>query len=170
VFGKLKYVPEERPDLAKAPITIVTAPLVSTAQTDRHKVGVNQVVGRSNCPECLEDKLEARSIVKSANKALTKNVDKLSTKIEGPIQRPFVRPQSRKREESCSSGKGDKNHRHANRKDTGAAKINYQKLKQDLAIGEARENAPFVVGKVVFPNLKTEEATSDGHKSGRKHN
>ncbi len=54
VFGKLKYVDEDdsHGESAKAPITIVTAPIVSTAKTDKHKVGINQVVGEENCSQC----------------------------------------------------------------------------------------------------------------------
>lgn len=177
VFGKLKYVDnDEHGETAKAPITIVTAPLVSTARTEKHKVGVNEVVGEENCEQCEEEDRDAKRVTKSSNKALFKNVDNLSTKIEGPIKNPIVVHEEEKSEE-CESGAGEKSHHHRERKETGAAHINYKKLQQDLAIGEARENAPFVVGKVVFTSnkhLSTEhdsEAPTDVHggKSSRKH-
>lgn len=61
VFGKLKYVDDDaHGEAIKAPITIVTAPLVSTAEVEHHKVAKNEVVGKSNCPECKEQKEESR--------------------------------------------------------------------------------------------------------------
>jgi hypothetical protein len=96
VFGKLKYVDSDAGESTKAPITIVTAPLISTAETDHHKVGVNQVVGKSNCPECIDENKDAKQTTKSANKALSKNVDLLTTNIKGPIDNVVVQPELHK--------------------------------------------------------------------------
>ena len=61
MFGKLKYVDDdEHGEATKAPITIVNAPLVSTAETEHHRVAHNDVVGKSNCPECKEQKEESK--------------------------------------------------------------------------------------------------------------
>lgn len=165
VFGKLRYVDTDTSgEATKAPITIVTAPLISTAETDRHKVGINQVVGKSNCPECKEENHEARETVKSANKALSKDVDKLSTTIKGPIDNVVVKAEHRKEEKSHSED-DDCDERREGYDRHGGAIIDQRRLKKQLAVGEARENAPFVVGAVKFTkNLSTEDDDDEHHR------
>lgn len=83
VFTKLNYVDtdDSHGEATKAPITIVTAPLVSTAEVDRHRVPINQVLGKSNCPECIEEDREAAKTKKAADKALQRDDNLLKTKI-----------------------------------------------------------------------------------------
>lgn len=156
----------------KAPITIVTAPLVSTAQTEHHKVPINEVVGKTNCPECKEQNRESKEHEKSSNKALSKNVDLLTTQIKGPIDNVVVKPEHHDHDESSCEDNDDEDHHHGATHDShGAAIINQKKLKKDLATGEARENAPFVVGSVVVTsnNNLTHDDNRRPTNSGRRH-
>jgi hypothetical protein len=128
---------------------------VSTAEQQHHQVGRNQVVGKPNLPESAEQKKDAKSTNVSANKALLKNVDLLSTPIQGPIDNVHVKAASR----------------HSNTEEVGievndqSANINQHHLKQDLALGEARENAPFVVSSLVVLPQDTKSQKSRGHLS-----
>lgn len=66
------------------------------------------------------------------------------------------------------SEEGGKHH-HGERKETGAAHINYKKLQKQLAIGDARENAPFVVRKTVFTSSKHLSREQDHHEEHSHH-
>jgi len=43
-------------ELEKAPITVVTVPIVASLDhDDGHRVARNEVVGKSNCPQCKDE-------------------------------------------------------------------------------------------------------------------
>ena len=85
VFGNLRHEENSNSGLRQASNIVVTAPLISTDKVDSHRVGYNERVGKSNCPQCREDKKQAAETKQSSEKAIQKNTDKLTTTIKGPI-------------------------------------------------------------------------------------
>ena len=59
VFGNLRQEENSNVGQRQASNIIVTAPLVSTDKVDSHRVVYNERVGRSNCPQCKDDKEDA---------------------------------------------------------------------------------------------------------------
>jgi hypothetical protein len=160
VFTNLHYVDvDSHGESAKAPITIVTAPLVSTAEVEHHRVAVNQAVGKSNCPECLEENKEASETKESATKAIQRNDNLLTTVIHPIIENvEDDHKESHKQQDdkkpSDGAHKPERRNNHSSRGDAkkGDKKgkdnqddthyegdnINQEKLHQQLAEGEAR--------------------------------